>query len=320
MGIYAKVNGEWKSVDGGANNLGGNVYSPQWAKIESIEGFSAKVEQNDYTHYIFTDDGSFVVSEPGLIECVLVGPGANGNRAQAGAIADGFYYMPADTLGVEVGRYNSNASGYPNAAGSPTRIFTGTPFTYSSSNSAWHDPSNDSVPLVYAQPGITSANQTYPDWGSAAGRTDWRKDSTWATADIGGYWKGYESDWTGEIKNYAEGNINVPEANSGSSGNNGTNNSAFGIAMFRVPTGNAPATAREISSSWTYLAEVEDGKVAGVTRTKSSTFTTSENVVECPMGVGEGWTYENGEFIAPPQRTVEDQIAELQAQIDSLRK
>ena len=76
----------------------------------------------------------------------------------------------------------------------------------------------------------------------------------------------------------------------------------------------------ELRKQQAQRAEIEDGKVTEVTRTKSSTFTTSENVVECPMGVGEGWTYENGEFVAPPQRTVEDQIAELQAQIDTLRK
>jgi hypothetical protein len=289
-----------------------------WATIESISGFSNKVEKDGYTSYTFTDDGSFVVSESGLVECVLVGPGSNGARAQAGMIADGYHLMPQDTLGVEVGRYNPYGTGYPSSYGVPSRIFTGDPFTYSSSNSTWHDANNNSVPLVYAAPGIMAGSTTYPDWGCASGRADWRKDSTWATADANGFWKGYESDISGEMKTYSEGNINSPEPNSGSSGNVSNDNSAFGVVIIRIPTENAPATARENKFSWTYIATLDGDKVVEVTRTNISSFSMEENQVVCPSGTGEGWNYDGSEFTAPEPDNSE-LIKQLEEQLQTLR-
>ena len=101
-----------------------------------------------------------------------------------------------------------------------------------------------------------------------------------------------------------------------------------GVVIIRVPAANAEKVP---SDSWVtrsnYFAVVENGVVTETyTEHHYGNGTISPlpqtDLIPCDANVTEGYSYENGEFVppAPDPTEAEELVAELQAQIDTLRK
>ncbi len=91
MGIYAKVNGEWKSVDGESQGLEG---IPGWSIISNVKGTGTKFEYTDdkgvewsvfewHSKVINDKDGSVDITE-GIVDTLVVGGGERTATAASG--------------------------------------------------------------------------------------------------------------------------------------------------------------------------------------------------------------------------------------------
>jgi hypothetical protein len=102
MGIYARYNGEWYTVGVPQNpdiipGLGG------WATLSSVSMQGGMPATNTYTQngveftsYTFTKDGTFTLSEAGLIEVLVVGSASmesNGSGGKGGGVITGVEEM-----------------------------------------------------------------------------------------------------------------------------------------------------------------------------------------------------------------------------------
>ena len=129
MGIYAKVNGEWKSVDGadaGLEGLGG------WAQITSVTGMPNRYTYNDGIDWVafeWTDTsttGSVKIAEEGLMEVLVVGGGAGTSgdgsiRGSGGGVIQGVELMGVDST-VVVGRGGDNSGSSTTGVGQYSQL------------------------------------------------------------------------------------------------------------------------------------------------------------------------------------------------------
>jgi len=115
MGIYAKVNGEWKSVDGADAGLEG---LGDWAEIASVTGMPNRYAYNDGIDWVafeWTDTSTthtLKTNNDGLVDLLIVGPGG-GNRTAApggsgGQIVYGLNTLNAGEYQVIIEPYASN--------------------------------------------------------------------------------------------------------------------------------------------------------------------------------------------------------------------
>ena len=115
-GVYARYNGEWYEVSTTHDpdvipGLGG------WATLSSVAMTGGFPETNTYTQngmewtsYTFTQDGSFTISEEGLVEVLIVGSAgmeSNGSGGKGGGVLTGVEQMESGVCTVAIAPGNT---------------------------------------------------------------------------------------------------------------------------------------------------------------------------------------------------------------------
>jgi hypothetical protein len=225
MGIYAKVNGEWKSVDGadaGLEGLGG------WAQVKSVTGMPNRYTYKDGIDWVafeWTTDGDVTVSE-GLVDTLLVAGGMYYGSSIAastsgGRVSAGILDLSADTYDCTVDvKFVHTQRG--NAGSSLRR--------------------SDGVDVAIAHRGLSYVAGNNEPFGA------------FADIGIGELFNGFKSSITGVEKEYGQGYKINGSATSDAPGNAGqaVGDAHDGAVIVRVPASLAdgvdPTTYNDITT------------------------------------------------------------------------
>ena len=317
-GVWVKL--EDAGSSGELPGLGG------WANITSVTGNPTRIQYPDLVDSNFTwvafewkvanvADATFTVStnneSVGLVDSLVVGGGVahTGTPCFAGRVNAGVILCEPETYEVTVGQQGKpyNLSG-PNC-------------TYSSIERA-----SDSKALVVAMPGEAYNGSFYTN-GHLGAHAEPNALPL----------QGFKSSINGREIEYGKG-YDGANANPGDPGDAGkaqptTHNAGDGAVIIRVPAANAEKVS---PGSWVtrsnYFAVVENGVVTETyTEHHYGNGTTTPlpqtDLIPCDANVTEGYSYENGEFVAPPapeipaaQQEILDKINELEQDLEELTK
>jgi len=274
-----------------------------WATIKEVSGTYDKHTYNDadgdWVAYEFTDDSTLDISE-GLVDMVLIGPGA-GNRTTApggsgGQLIYGFHKLNSGSHQVTVEAYSSNARTQTKIEG-PTNLYSGYANANSNHSLGKNRPSDDD---------LTAGKGAF---------------FSYITGQKVYY--GIAEDSTGSKPNNPE----YPQSkgvrpNKGDGGGFGASSwnrpGSAGCLIIRVPKEYAEGVS-ETRHGWLNFATVENGVVTSVNKTPDNIpYTTAVDEIPCGPEVAEGWNYDGSEFVAP-KPDYSEQIKELEETLKNLR-
>lgn len=301
MGIYTKVpdpaGDKWVQIGAELPGLGG------WATITEVTGTYTKHSYGDWVAYEFTDDGFFTLdSEGGLVEALIVSAASvSTTRTDQGGHGGGVfrgveYFDGAGPHEVIVGQSGQYAS-----SGGPTLLNGMGPTGGLWGDSGWAGATKPPYPST-GLGGLSS----YPGPGVM--------DDILGPSDVRGYGGGGEDD-------AVYGGGNPPRANSGGGSTPGGDiPGAAGVCIVRVPAGKADGVAENFHG-WDNYASVENGVVVETQKLPDNQPRTLSNEwLDAPAEVSVGWIYDGSEFGPPAPPSNKDLIAELEAQVEELRK
>jgi hypothetical protein len=306
MGIYTKVpdpaGDKWVEIGGGLPGIGG------WSTITEVTGTYTKHSYGDWVAYEFTDDGTLTAGG-GLVDALIVGGGAAASASfsgGAGGVMHGVQDFTAATHNVLVGTTPTDGT---NTDGSRSAV------------------GDDSIGGGLARMVCPNGFQDFESsgYGAGAGSTGDAPDR-----DTGG--PGFLSSITGTPLEYAQGggkyrsDPDFAALPPGSGSDRQNNSDVFqyrgtdGVVIVRVPAANAQNVA-ETFHGWDNYASVENGVVVETQKLPDNQPRTLSNEwLDAPAEVSVGWIYDGSEFVPPAPPSNKDLIAELEAQVEELRK
>jgi hypothetical protein len=298
MSIYTKTTNGWEEIGANAGIEPGLPGLGGWAEITDVSGSPKRYAYPDpanpeWVAFEWTGDGELTTQAGGVAEMLLVAGAATDARGNGGSVVTGIHALQNGPNQVAVGVGGNGNGGLPEGQGK--RSIVG--------------------------PVATMPTAVCREVGGAFG----------SGGVVGGDYSPLSSDITGTTQTYGAKKYGAQDysttgfgdshATSGIQGNSG-------CCIVRVPA----AQAEKVSSDkWVtrsnYFAVVENGVVTETyTEHHYGNGTVSPlpqtDLIPCDANVTEGYVYENGEFVppAPDPTAVEELVAELQAQIDTLRK
>ena len=290
MGIYTKVpdpaGDKWVQIGAELPGIGG------WATIINVSGTYEKYTYNDgvtdwvaYEWYDWTSKNAeqtgTITTSGGIVDCLVVSSGVAHNYAACAPVTDAEFVFPAGLLNLSMGYA---LGGSVDGSYSDTRI---TP---------------DGTIDLQRQIVINSGYTAYFD-GNVGRSPNGQYSSITGTEVLYGH---CPDSWPAGAN---------PPGWGGISGNN-----TPGAVIVRVPAANADGVAENFHG-WDSFALVTDGVVTEVTKVPDNEPRTLDaEWVPCSADVQAGWSQVDGEFVPPPAPTRDDLIAELQAQVEELRK